>query len=485
MLRVTNSLTRQKEEFVPLTPGHVGMYVCGPTVYDYPHIGHAKSYVSFDVIVRYLRHSGYTVRYVQNITDVGHLTDDADEGEDKLVRRAAVQRVQPMELAERFIAEHFWFLDTLNCVRPNLSPRASAFIPEIIEACQKLIATGHAYVADGAVYFDVSSFPGYGKLSNRRPEEQEAGVRVEVAPGKRSPADFALWKKAEPGHILKWNSPWGEGYPGWHIECSVMSMKYLGETLDIHGGGIEHVFPHHEDEIAQSESLTGKQFVRYWLHNGMITVDGVKMGKSLGNFVTVRDAVKKHSPQLLRFYVASQHYRSSTNFSDQLLADSQRALDRLYSAVWAAQRAIAEPRPEDQEASKDMAAVAAAARERFLAAMDDDFNTPGAVAALFELASEVNRFTSGAGAGAKEGLKQALSAFNELGEVLGIVWPEPPTPSHTEGLASVLMEILLQLRQEARDRRDWTTADHIRDMLKEAGIQLEDRVGGGTTWRKA
>ena len=479
-------MSKQKEEFVPVVPGHVGIYVCGPTVYDYPHMGHAKPYIAFDVIVRYLRYLGYTVRYVQNITDVGHLTDDADEGEDKIEKRAAIQRVQPMELAEFFIAEHFWALDALGCVRPNLSPRASAHIPEIIQMCQILIEKGHAYEADGSVYFDVSSFPAYGKLSGRRPEDQEAGVRVEVAPGKKDPADFALWKKAEPGHILRWPSPWGEGYPGWHIECSVMSMKYLGETFDIHGGGVEHVFPHHENEIAQSEAATGKPFVKYWLHNGMITVNGVKMSKSLGNFITIRDAVKKYPPQLLRFYIASQHYRSSTNFSDDLLDDSRRALDRLTSAVWALDKAIAEPGPEDSSASSDIADAAEAAKQRFIAAMDDDFNTPGAVAALFELASAVNRFTSGAASLGKEGLRKARAVFDELGGILGITWPEPPSQKdETSGLAPKLIQLLIDVRQEARNRRDWATADSIRNRLRELGILLEDQIHGGTTWRIA
>ncbi|MGQ9698457.1 MAG: cysteine--tRNA ligase [Armatimonadota bacterium] len=432
MLRVFNSLSRQKEDFVPVVPGHVGMYVCGPTVYDYPHIGHAKPYVAFDVIVRYLRYLGYNVRYVQNITDVGHLTDDADEGEDKIEKRAAIQKLQPMELAEFFIAEHFWALDTLGCLRPNISPRASAHIPEIIQMCQRLLDLGHAYEVDGSVYFDVSSFPQYGKLSNRRPEDQEAGVRVEVAAGKRNPADFALWKKAEPGHILTWPSPWGPGYPGWHIECSVMSMKYLGETFDIHGGGIEHVFPHHEDEIAQSEAATGKPFVRYWLHNGMITVNGVKMSKSLGNFTTIRDAVKKHPPQLLRFYIASQHYRSSTDFADTLLDNNRRALERLYAAIWNIDKALSEPRQEDKSASEDIKAAVSASSQRFLAAMDDDFNTPGAVAALFDLASTVNRFTSGPAAAGHEGLREARAAFNELGGILGISWPAPPPEEKAE-----------------------------------------------------
>jgi len=287
-LHVTNTLTRRREKFEPLSPPHsdsgrcaVGMYVCGPTVYGDAHLGHAKSYISFDVIVRYLRYLGYDVTYVQNITDVGHLTDDADAGEDKVEKAARAKKVHPMQIAEQFTRRYFEDMDALNVLRPDISPRASGHILEQIEHARKLIERGHAYEANGSVYFDVASWPAYGRLSGRSVEEMQAGARVEVSARaasrvgeKRHPADFALWKKAEPGHIMQWPSPWGPGYPGWHIECTVMGQKYLGETLDIHGGGIENVFPHHEDEIAQAEAATGKPFVRYWLHNNMVTVGG-------------------------------------------------------------------------------------------------------------------------------------------------------------------------------------------------------------------
>ena len=290
MLKVHNSLGRKLQEFKPLREGFVGIYVCGPTVYGHCHIGHAKSYVSFDVIVRYLRYLGYHVRYVQNITDVGHLTDDADMGEDKIGVKAREMGIEPMEVAEMFTRSYFEDMDALNVQRPDISPRASGHIPEQIELVKALLDKGHAYEVEGNVYFDVPSFPEYGKLSGRSLDELAEGERVEGREDKRHPADFALWRRAEPGHLMRWNSPWGAGFPGWHLECSVMSTKYLGETADIHGGGIENSFPHHEDEIAQTEAATGKPFVRYWLHNGMVTVNGQKMGKSLGNFITLKDA---------------------------------------------------------------------------------------------------------------------------------------------------------------------------------------------------
>ena len=287
-LHLYNTLTRKQKNLSRLHEGKVGMYVCGPTVYGHAHLGHAKSYVSFDILVRYLRYLGYNVTYIQNITDVGHLTDDADAGEDKLAVAARKEHKHPMALAEYYTASYFEDMDKLNVLRPDISPRATGHIPEQIELVQTLIEKGYAYEVNGSVYFDVSKFKDYGKLSGRNVEEMQAGARVEVSEEKKNPADFALWKKAEPNHIMQWKSPWGMGYPGWHLECSVMSMKYLGKTIDIHGGGLENQFPHHECEIAQSEAANGVQFVRYWMHNNMVTVDGQKMGKSLGNFITLK-----------------------------------------------------------------------------------------------------------------------------------------------------------------------------------------------------
>ncbi|HUU31404.1 MAG TPA: cysteine--tRNA ligase, partial [Phycisphaerae bacterium] len=329
-LLVYNTLSRTKERFEPLAPPHVGLYVCGPTVYGDAHLGHAKSYVSFDIIVRYLRYLGYQVTYVQNITDVGHLTDDADEGEDKVEKKAKAERVHPMQIAEHYARRYFEDMDRLNVLRPDISPHASGHIVEQIELVKRLIERGHAYAVDGSVYFDVASWPAYGKLSGRTVAEMQAGARVEVKGEKRHPADFALWKRAEPGHIMQWPSPWGVGYPGWHLECSAMSMKYLGDSFDIHGGGLENQFPHHEDEIAQAEAATGKPFVKYWLHNNMITVGGQKMGKSLGNFITLKeDAFRKWDPMVIRMFILQSHYRSPLDFSDEALGAAKDGLSRL------------------------------------------------------------------------------------------------------------------------------------------------------------
>src|SRR5512136_164863 len=333
-IQVYNVLTRQKEDFRPLNPDLVTMYVCGPTVYDVPHIGHAKTYVSFDVIVRYLRFRGYRVRYVQNITDVGHILDT---GEDRILKGARRERIEPMEVVDRYTRAYFEAMDALGVTRPDISPRASAHVPEQIEMTKKLIAGGYAYEVDGSVYFSVEKFAGYGKLSGRHVEELEEGARIAVRDEKRHPADFALWKKAEPEHILRWPSPWGWGYPGWHIECSVMSTKYLGQPFDIHGGGLENQFPHHECEIAQSEAANGVPFVRTWLHNNMVTVDGQKMGKSLNNFINLKQAFTGQHDRLTRGYdglairqfILASHYRSPLDFSDAALHAAQSGSNKI------------------------------------------------------------------------------------------------------------------------------------------------------------
>ncbi len=483
MLKVTNSLTRRKEEFVPLAPGHVGMYVCGPTVYDYPHLGHGVSYIAFDVIVRYLRFLGYTVRYVQNITDVGHLLGDADDGEDKILQRAAQRQVEPMELVETFTYEYFWAMDQLNVIRPDISPRASGHIPEQILLVQALIERGFAYESDGSVYFDVTKDAEYGKLSNRRVEDQNAGARLEVAEGKRNPADFALWKKATGGHILRWPSPWGWGYPGWHIECSAMSMRYLGETFDIHGAGVDNLFPHNEDEVAQSECATGKPFARYWLHNGSLTIDGVKMSKSLGNFITIRDALKETSAPLLRYFFVMSHYRSKIDYSEALLEDARRGWERLRTALENAENALALEGAEDSALSAELAAAAKSGDEAFREAMDDDFNTPAALGALFQMAAEMNRITNaGTRPGGGTGLTAIVKTFRHITEdALGLMWPAREASG--DRLTPQLVELLVEIRQTARDNRDWQTSDAIRDRLSELGVLLEDKIGGGTRWR--
>jgi len=332
-LTIYNTLTRTLEEFTPLHPGQVGVYVCGPTVYSDSHVGHAKSYVSFDVIIRYLRWLGFKVLYVQNITDVGHLTDNADEGEDKLIKQARADRVHPMQIAEMVTKSYFDDMDALGIQRPDISPRATGHITEQIAVIERLLTGGYAYVTNGSVYFDVHRFAGYGKLSGRSIDESVEGTRVEVRSEKRHSSDFALWKKAEQGHIMRWPSPWGEGFPGWHIECSAMSMKYLGESFDIHGGGMDNQFPHHECEIAQSECATGKPFVRYWIHNNLVTVNGQKMSKSLGNFVTLKDAFTRHDPLTVRFFILQSHYRSTLDFSEEALTGASTGFEKLQNTV--------------------------------------------------------------------------------------------------------------------------------------------------------
>jgi cysteinyl-tRNA synthetase len=478
-LKTYNTLTRQKEEFVPLYPGFVGIYVCGPTVYDHAHIGHAKGYVSFDVIVRYLRHQGYKVRYVQNITDVGHLTDDADEGEDKILQRAARDQVQPMELVETFMRSYFEDMDALNVVRPDISPRASGHVPEQIELVKVLLEKGFAYEVDGSVYFSVESFPEYGKLSGRRVEELEEGARVAVSPEKRNPADFALWKRAEPGHILRWLSPWGWGYPGWHLECSTMAMKYLGQTVDIRGGGLENIFPHNECEIAQSEAATGQPFAKYWLHWNMVTVDGVKMGKSLGNFTTIKQALQTYSALAIRFFILTSHYRSPLDFSEEALGGAAKGLERLHGTVRSVRTQLeAAPAGEVDPAVEDMLSQYKA---QFLGAMDDDFNTAAAIGILFDVNREVNGLLNAESAVTRETLATVDALYRELGgQILGII-PEEMEEAGG-GLQVPLIELLIDVRQMLRDNREWELSDTIRSRMGQLGVTLEDRPEG-TGWR--
>ncbi|NLT43650.1 MAG: cysteine--tRNA ligase [Anaerolineae bacterium] len=478
-LHVFNSLGRKREEFQPLHEGFVGMYVCGPTVYDHAHIGHAKSYVSFDVIVRYLRYLGYQVRYVQNITDVGHLTDDADEGEDKIVRRASTQRLEPMELVETYTRSYFEDMDALGNVRPDISPRASGHIPEQIELIKELIDKGFAYEVNGSVYFSVEKFPEYGMLSGRRIEELVEGARVEVNPEKRNPADFALWKRAEPAHILRWNSPWGWGFPGWHLECSAMGSKYLGQPFDIHGGGLENQFPHHESEIAQSQAAHGEPLARYWLHNNMVTVGGQKMGKSLGNAIFLKDLFRRYDPLVVRYFILNSHYRSPLDFTDEALSAAERGLARLHNSVRALRRALG--RGSDGPVSPEVQRTVDEARAAFSSAMDDDFNTAAALAALFDLARAANTFLSAGGFTGAD-VEALERAFRELGgAVLGIVPDELPDEA-VAGLEEDLIHLLIELRREFRANRQWQEADAIRDRLAALGVQLEDKPEG-TTYR--
>ena len=476
-LRIYNVLTRQKEAFVPLTEGKVNIYVCGPTVYDNSHIGHAKTYVSFDVIVRYLRYRGYDVLYVQNITDVGHMLDT---GEDRILRKARQISAKPMQVVETYTRAHFADMDALGVRRPDISPRASGHIPEQIAMIERLIEQGHAYVSDGSVYFDVASFPEYGKLSGRVIEELEEGARVAVRQEKRHPADFALWKKAEPEHILRWQSPWGEGFPGWHIECSAMAAKYLGETFDIHGGGLENIFPHNECEVAQSEAAHGAPFARYWALTGSLTLEGVKMSKSLGNTLTIKDALKRWRPEAIRTFILSSHYGSPIDFSDEAVDAAYKGWQRIWGAVSLTRQQLRRAAPG--EASAEVTAMLDAARAAFIERLDDDFNTPAGLAVLQDLTRQVNTLLNESGP-QTEGTLAAIDAlFRELGgEVLGVV-PEREESTADAGREDGLVRLLIDLRAEARAKKDWATGDTIRDRLKELGVVLEDRADG-TIWK--
>ena len=476
-LRIYNVLTRQKEAFVPLTEGKVNMYVCGPTVYDYSHIGHAKTYVSFDVIVRYLRNRGYDVLYVQNITDVGHMLDT---GEDRILRKARQMSAKPMQVVETYARQHFADMDALGVRRPDISPRASGHIPEQIAMIEELIAKGHAYASDGSVYFDVASFPEYGKLSGRVIEELEEGARVAVREEKRHPADFALWKKAEPQHILRWNSPWGEGFPGWHIECSAMAAKYLGETFDIHGGGLENIFPHNECEVAQSEAVHDAPFARYWALTGSLTLDGVKMSKSLGNTLTIKNALERWRPEAIRTFILSSHYGSPIDFSDEAVDAAYKGWQRIWGAVSLTRQQLRRAAPG--EASAEATAMLDAARAAFIERLDDDFNTPAGLAVLQDLTRQVNTLLNEGGPQTQGTLAAIDALFRELGgEVLGIV-PEREEGTADAGREDGLVRLLIDLRAEARAKKDWATGDTIRDRLKELGVVLEDRADG-TIWK--
>ncbi len=479
-LQVYNYLNRKKEVFKPLERGRVYMYVCGPTVYDHAHLGHAKLYVAMDVVVRYLRFLGYKVRYVQNITDVGHLLDT---GEDRILKGARRERVEPMELVEIYTRSYFEDMDALGVIRPNISPRASAHIPEQIEWIKTLIEKGYAYEVDGNVYFSVEKFPEYGKLSGRKVEELEPGARVEVREEKRHPADFALWKRAEPEHILRWPSPWGWGYPGWHIECSVMATKYLGETFDIHGGGLENIFPHNECEIAQAEAVTGKPFARYWILTGSLTVDGVKMSKSLGNFLTIKDALKLYRPEVIRAFILSAHYRGTLDYSREAMQAAEQGIRRLHNTVRAVRTRMRETAMPEGTADLSYMNDLEPYREAFLAAMDDDFNTPKAMAALHDLARAVNRMLDSGQPVARGTLAAIDQMFSELGgQILGIIPDQLEPPEVRRGLVDGLMQLILDLRQEYRAAKDWAHADAIRQRLAELGIVVEDRPEG-PSWR--
>ena len=458
MLKIYNDLSRSKETFEPLQPGKVNLYVCGMTVYDLCHLGHARVMVVFDVVYRYLKAVGYDVTYIRNITDI----------DDKIINRANENGEPFHELTERFIQAMHEDSDALGIIPPDAEPKATDHIAEIISMCEKLIEKGHAYVADnGDVYYDVYSFPTYGKLSGKSLDDLQAGARVEPGDVKRNPLDFALWKSAKPDEP-SWQSPWGDGRPGWHIECSAMSTKALGDTFDIHGGGADLTFPHHENEIAQSEGATGHPFVKYWMHNGFVRINDEKMSKSLGNFFTVREILERYQAEEVRYFILTSQYRSPLNYSDEHLDNARNALTRFYTAL----RGLPEATPTaDTQFEKD-----------FHAAMQDDFNTPEALATLFELVREINRVRAD-----DESTAASLGALlRQLGDLIGIL--QSDAESYLRGGATANdgdaeIDALVAQRNEAKANKDWGTADEIRNKLQEMGIVLEDGPSG-TTWRR-
>jgi cysteinyl-tRNA synthetase len=493
-LRVYNTLTRQKEAFNPVVPGKVGMYVCGPTVYKPSHIGHMVGPVIFDTVKRYLTYLGSEVNWVVNITDV----------DDKLIRRATELGTTVKELSERMTADYVECLKKLNVTGIDRMPKATEHIPEMIEMMRGLIDKGHAYAAGGDVYFDVTRDPDYGKLCNRDPEQLEAGARIEVSEKKRNPGDFALWKGAKPGEPA-WDSPWGPGRPGWHIECSAMSMKYLGVTLDIHGGGLDLQFPHHENELAQSESYTGQPFARAWMHNGLLKMGTAKMAGSVGNVVNVADLLKQHSAETVRFLLLSTHYRSPIEYSDERLQEVRRSLDSFYLFFDRYERIMHErfydlqppmtPPPNEGielvPLNPDVLPFLLNHREVFRGHMDEDFNTGAAVGTLFDLLRELNRWIDDNGLEKPRAaedrthsrLRLGAVLLRELSQILGLFWAPPPkSTTASDSLVSELMQLLIDLRNEARKTKNFAQADQIRKRLTELGVTLEDRAGG-TGWR--
>ncbi len=465
-IQIYNTLTRQKEPFETLQPGQVRLYVCGPTVYSKAHIGHAMSILVFDIIRRYLEYRGYKVEHVVNYTDV----------DDKIIARANQEGIDPFALAERYAREFDEHLQQLNVLPPSIKPRATQSIPKMLEVIQTLVDKGYAYAAGGDVYFRVSRDEDYGKLSRRRLEDMQSGYRIEVGEQKEHPMDFALWKAAKPGEPA-WDSPWGAGRPGWHIECSAMNLSHLGEQIDIHGGGNDLIFPHHENEIAQTESFTGKPFARYWVHNGMLQLSGEKMSKSLGNLITIEQFLTQNDADVLRLMVLNSSYRNPLTYNDDVVMQTRRALERMRLALSPAQ---ANQQPAAPEAAVALKTVVEMTRKGFIEAMDDDFNSAGALGHLFELVRAINLARdSGVDASA---LTAAQAALRELTGVLGLRLQEQQNP-HSDTDIAPFMDLFIELRGELRRQKLWALSDLVRDRLKELGVLLEDRKDGSTTWR--
>jgi len=463
MLKIYNDLTQNKEEFIPLEKNKVKMYVCGPTVYDNCHIGHARSFIAFDVIRRYLIFLGYSVTYVLNFTDI----------DDKMINRANQENISVFQLAERYIKSYFEDVEKLNIKKADYHPRATVLIPEMIKIIEKLVEKKHAYISDGDVYFDIESFENYGKLSRVNLEESASKLDDEK---KKNPHDFALWKAKKEGEP-SWNSPWGEGRPGWHIECSAMSFKLLGETIDIHGGGRDLIFPHHENEIVQSESFTGKKFVNFWMHNGFVTIDKEKMSKSLGNFFTIKEVLQKFSPKIVRFFLISSQYRNPIDYSEENLLQAERTYERIANAVEIT-RQIVKIDKKILKNSKQFKNLLQETRERFIDAMDDDFNTPKAISILLELVKEVNKLESLDEIPSETDMNDCHQLFLELGGILGLSFET----EIEDNLQGALIELLIEIRNEIRSKKMFDLSDKIRDDLKKLGIELLDSKDG-TRWK--
>ena len=477
-LYIYNTLSRSKELFKSINPPHVGMYVCGPTVYGDAHLGHARPAISFDLLFRYLMHIGYKVRYVRNITDVGHLENDADQGEDKIGKKARIEQLEPMEIAQYYTNRYHANLDQLNTLRPSIEPHASGHIIEQIVLTEKIIEAGFAYIKNGSVYFDVEKYNkkhAYGKLSGRILEDLYNNTRVlDGQDEKKNSFDFALWKKASPEHIMHWPSPWSEGFPGWHIECSAMSMKYLGEKFDIHGGGIDLLFPHHECEIAQSTAALGEESVNYWVHNNLITINGQKMGKSLGNFITLNELFsgshekleRTYSPMTVRFFILQAHYRGTLDFSNTALQAAEKGLNRLMNGL---------KQLDKIKSSKSSTVSAEEIATKCKEAMNDDLNTPIVIAHLFDGLKTIHALAEGKEKITEEDLKNLKETYNTwVFDILGLIKEE----SNSNDLLDDVIEMVLNLRLDAKSAKDFATSDKIRDNLKEMGVIVRDKKDG-------
>ena len=481
---IYNSLTRRKELFKPIHEGRVGMYVCGPTVYGDGHLGHARPAITFDILYRYLTHLGYKVRYVRNITDVGHLEHDADEGEDKIAKKARIEQLEPMEVVQYYLNRYHKAMEELNVLPPSIEPHASGHIIEQIEYIKKILDSGYAYISEGSVYFDVPKFNkdyNYGKLSGRNIDELLATTRaLDGQSEKHNPADFALWKKAAPEHIMHWPSPWSEGFPGWHLECSTMGEKYLGEKFDIHGGGMDLMFPHHECEIAQSVAHNGSETVHYWMHNNMITINGQKMGKSLGNFITLDEfftgshklLTQAYTPMTIRFFILQAQYRSTVDFSNEALQASEKALQRMLEG-W---KRLQELKPSEVS-TVDVSGYHAKCYE----AMDDDLNTSIVIAHLFDACRVINQVNDGHASATAQDIETVKDLFNTfLVDILGVRTELVAGTGNADALRPFeeAVDLLLQIRSESKAKKDWATSDLIRNRLAEIGFDVKDTKDG-------